>query len=136
MSEHQNTAGDPRTVRDQGAAKNRALVQEAARAARAVQQDAPLQATQAVQIVCADSRLASQYWAELGRGGEMRPHAIAASPAEAHRLFEQSAPLVTLLDESAVADAGALEPAVALLAEAAPVVVVAAAERAARIWPF
>src|SRR5579863_5923474 len=97
-------------------------------AGQATQKRTPAQAPQTVQIVCADSRLAGQYRAELERGGELRPCSLVSSPAEAHRLFQQSAPLVTLLDESAV-PAGALEPNVALLAEAAPVVVVAALER-------
>jgi hypothetical protein len=126
MNDHLN---ERKVSEHQGTVKDRAAVQVAP-AAPAVQEEVTLpQATHTVQIVCADSRLASQYWAELGRGGETRPHAVVASPAEAQRLFEHSVPLVTLLDESAVADAGALEPVVALLAEAAPVVVVAASER-------
>jgi hypothetical protein len=95
---------------------------------RAAKKVALLQPAQRIQIICADSGLAGQYRAELALGGEPRPCAIAASPAEAHKLFQQSAPLVTLLDASAVPAAEALEPAVALLAEAAPVVVVAAPE--------
>lgn len=96
MSDHQDT------VKDRGAVKAVQAIQEVALALAA-------QTAQTVQIVCADSRLASQYRAELAPGGESRKCAIAASPAEAHRLFEQSAPLVTLLDESAVPAASALE---------------------------
>ena len=84
---------------------------------RAAKKVALLQPAQRIQIICADSGLAGQYRAELALGGEPRPCAIAASPAEAHKLSQQSAPLVILLDASAV-------PA----AEAAPVVVVAAPE--------
>ncbi len=97
-------------------------------AAQATQKRTPVQAPQTVQIVCADSRLAGQYRAELERGGEPRHCSLVSSPTEAHRIFQQSAPLVTLLDDSAV-PVGALEPSVALLAESAPVVVVAALER-------
>jgi len=114
MSDHQST------IKDRGTAP---VAQAALKEVKLVQ------TAQKVQIVCADLGLAGQYLAELGHGGEPRPCAIIASPAEAHRLFQQSSPLVTLLDESAVPDAEALEPAVALLAEAAPVVVVAAPER-------
>jgi hypothetical protein len=112
---------DPQTT-----AKDRSAAPAGQAAAQAV---TLVQAGQKVQIVCADFNLAGQYLAELDRGGEQHPGAVARSPDEALRLFQQSSPLVTLLDESAVPSAGALEPAVALLAEAAPVVVVAAPER-------
>lgn len=83
----------------------------------------------AVQIVCADAHLASEYRVELDRAGEPRASAVAASPADAHAAFARAEPLVTLLDESAVPATASLEAAVALLAEAAPVVVVAGVER-------
>jgi hypothetical protein len=88
-----------------------------------------LQTAQTVQIICADSRLACEYQAELDRGVEPRPSAVVSSTAEARRIFARAQPLVTLLDESAVTAADSLEPAVALLVETAPVVVVAAPER-------
>jgi len=116
MSDPQNAAIDRNAGKNQNTPK-------------AAQELAPEQAAPKIQIVCADSGLAAQYRTELVRCGELRACAIAASPAEAHKLFQQSAPLVTLLDESAVPAAEALEPAVALLAESAPVVVVAALER-------
>lgn len=128
----QSTAPDQNTVRDRGTIIDRPPLRNTIKdrgAVRAAKEVALLQPAQKIQIVCADSGLAAQYRAELALGGELRPCAIAASPAEAHRLFQQSAPLVTLLDASAVPAAEALEPAVALLAEAAPVVVVAAPER-------
>jgi hypothetical protein len=88
-----------------------------------------VQTAQTVQIICADSRLACEYQAELDRGVEPRPSAVVSSTAEAREIFARAQPLVTLLDESAVPAADALEPAVALLVETAPVVVVAAPER-------
>lgn len=88
-----------------------------------------VQTAQTVQIVCADSRLACEYQAELDRGAEPRPSAVVSSTAEAREIFARAQPLVTLLDESAVPGVDALEPAVALLVESAPVVVVAAPER-------
>jgi hypothetical protein len=109
--------------------RSRGENREELRALPATQEVTPPQTAQTIQIVCADSGLADQYRKELGRCGELRSCAIVSSPAEAHNLFRQSAPLVTLLDESAVPAAEALEPAAALLAEAAPVVVVAALER-------
>ena len=82
-----------------------------------------------IQIVCGDSGLARRYLAELR--GRRKPHQLplALSPAEARRSFQQTEPAVTLLDESAVPAGESLESAVALLTEAAPVVVVAAPER-------
>ncbi len=88
-----------------------------------------LQTAQTVQIVCADSRLACEYQAELDRGVEARPSAVVSSTAEAREIIARAQPLVTLLDESAVLTPESLEPAVALLVETAPVVVVAAPER-------
>ncbi len=87
------------------------------------------EASPKIQIVCADAGLAGEYRAELDRDGAPPPCAVVSSPAEAHRLFEQAGPLVTLLDESSVPAGDSLESAVALLAGAAPVVVVAAPER-------
>jgi hypothetical protein len=88
-----------------------------------------VQTAQTVQIICADSRLACEYQAELDRGVEARPSAVVSSTAEAREIFARAQPLVTLLDESAVPAAESLESAVALLIETAPVVVVAAPER-------
>jgi len=125
MLPDQSTARDQATIKDRPPLRNMVKDRGALRAAKEV---AVLQPPQKIQIVCADPGLAGQYRAELALGGEPRACAIATSPAEAHRLFQQFAPLVTLLDASAV-PAEALEPAVALLAEAAPVVVVAAPEQ-------
>jgi len=88
----------------------------------------PVQTAQTVQIICADSRLACEYQAELDRGVEPRPSAVVSSTTEARAIFARVQPVVTLLDESAVA-ADSLEAAVSLLVETAPVVVVAAPER-------
>jgi hypothetical protein len=82
-----------------------------------------------IQIVCADAGLAGEYRAQLDRGGVPPPCAVVSSPAEAHRILDQAGSLVTLLDESSVPAGDSLESAVALLAGAAPVVVVAAPER-------
>jgi His Kinase A (phospho-acceptor) domain len=87
------------------------------------------QSARKIQIVCAESRLAVEYRAELDRGGEPGACGVVSSLAEARKILEQANPLVTLLDESAVPQDDSLESAVALLAEAAPVVVVAAPER-------
>jgi His Kinase A (phospho-acceptor) domain len=88
-----------------------------------------LQTAQTVQIICADSRLACEYQAALDRGLEPTPSSVVTSPDEACEIFAHAQPLVTLLDESALPAADSLEPAMALLVEAAPVVVVAAPER-------
>lgn len=125
MSDRQSPVIDRGVTKDRSSDKDRGAPQ----ALPAAQEATPPPTAQTIQIVCADSGLADQYRIELGRCGEPRPCAIAASTAEAHKLFQKSAPLVTLLDESAVPAAEALEPAVALLAEAAPVVVVASLER-------
>lgn len=84
---------------------------------------------QAVQIICADSRLACEYQTEIDRGAEARPSSVVPSMIEAREIFTHVQPLVTLLDESAVLGPDSLAPAVALLVETAPVVVVAAPER-------
>jgi signal transduction histidine kinase len=58
---------------------------------------------------------------------------VAVSPAEARRNFREVEPMVTLLDESAVAPGESLTSSAALLAETAPVVVAAAPERQAEL---
>jgi signal transduction histidine kinase len=92
-----------------------------------------LNRSRTVQIVCADPDLARHYLRELERGGELYELLLALSPAEARRNFREVEPVVTLLDESAVAPGTSLGFSAALLAETAPVVVVAAPERQAEL---
>jgi signal transduction histidine kinase len=89
-----------------------------------------------LQIVCADPELARRYLRELGRGGALCDLVLALSPAEAQRNIGRVAPMVTLLDESAVAPGDSLESAAALLRKIAPVVVVASRERQAELDGF
>lgn len=89
-----------------------------------------------VQIICADSDLVRRYLRELERGGALFELVLALSPAEAHRNAGPSGPVVTLLDESAVAAGASLESSVALLCDIAPVVVVASPERQADLDAF
>lgn len=88
-----------------------------------------------VQVICADPVLARQYLAELEQSCDSRPLPLARSASDARRSLRDAEPPVILLDESAVeaGGAGALESAVAMLTEAAPIVVVAAAERQAEL---
>ena len=86
-----------------------------------------------VQIVCADPGLARRYLRELERGGALYELMLALSATEAQRNFGQAGPVVTLLDESAVAPGEALGALAALLCETAPVVVVASPERQAEL---
>ena len=86
-----------------------------------------------VQIVCADPELARRYLRELERGGALYELVLALSPTEAQRNVGQTGPVVTLLDESAVAPGDSLESSAALLCEIAPVVVVASPERQAEL---
>jgi signal transduction histidine kinase len=86
-----------------------------------------------VQIVCADRLLARSYGRELERGGEPYRLWAASSPAEARLQSARLEPDVILFDQSAAAGEDSLEPVVALLTEAAPVVVVAATERQAEL---
>jgi signal transduction histidine kinase len=88
------------------------------------------------QIVCADPDLARRYLRELERGGALYELVLALSPTEAQRNFGQAAPVVTLLDESAVAPGEPLGTLTALLCETAPVVVVASPERQAELDGF
>jgi signal transduction histidine kinase len=81
-----------------------------------------------VQIVCADPDLARRYLRELERGGALFQLVLALSPAEARRSTGLAAPMVTLLDQSAVAACDSLESSAALLCEIAPVVAVASPE--------
>lgn len=82
-----------------------------------------------VQIVCADPVKAQTYRSELARSGQ--PHRLlpATSAAGACHGFGRVDPAVILLDESAASGEDPLEAVVALLTEAAPVVVVAAPQR-------
>ena len=89
-----------------------------------------------LQIVCADRDLAHRYLRELERGGSLCKFALALSAKQAQRNTGRIAPLVTLLDESAVRPGDSLQPAAALLCEIAPVVVVAARERQAELDAF
>jgi signal transduction histidine kinase len=89
-----------------------------------------------LQIVCADSDLARRYLRELERGGTLCELVLALSPAEVQRNAKHLTPLVTLLDESAVAPGDSLESAAALLCEMAPVVVAASRERQAELDRF
>jgi signal transduction histidine kinase len=89
-----------------------------------------------LQIVCADPDLARRYLRELERGGALCEFVLALSPSEAQRNAGQSAPMVTLLDESAVARNESLEFSAGLLCEVAPVVVVASRERQAELDAF
>jgi signal transduction histidine kinase len=89
-----------------------------------------------VQIVCADPGLARRYLRELERGGALYELVLALSATEAQRDFGQAGPVVTLLDESAVAPGEALGALAALLCETAPVVVVASPERQAELDRF
>ena len=89
-----------------------------------------------VQIVCADPDLARRYLRELERGGALYELVLALSATEAQRGFGQAGPVVTLLDESAVAPNEPLGALAALLCETAPVVVVASPERQAELDGF
>lgn len=89
-----------------------------------------------LQIVCADPDLARRYLRELERGGALCEFVLALSPCEARRNVGQAAPMVTLLDESAVAPGNSLELSAALLCDVAPVVVVASRERQAELDAF
>lgn len=83
-----------------------------------------------IQIICADPLLSRRYAAEIEQC--YRPQRISLAQAtEAHRSFRDADLAVILLDESAVEAAGnpSLESTVAMLTEAAPIVVVAAPER-------
>ena len=86
-----------------------------------------------LQIVCADPELGRRYLRELERGGALYELVLALTTAEAQRNFGQAGPMVTLLDESAVAANESLGAAAALLCEIAPVVVAAAPERQAEL---
>ena len=89
-----------------------------------------------LQIVCGDPGLARRYLRELERGGNLCEFVLALSPTEALRNMGSDAPLVTLLDDSAIAPGEPLEPSAALLCGIAPVVVVASAERQAELDAF
>jgi len=88
------------------------------------------------QIVCAEPDLARRYLRELERGGALCELVLALSATEAQRNCGQAAPVVTLLDESALAPGEPLGAVAALLCETAPVVVVASPERQAELDGF
>jgi signal transduction histidine kinase len=90
----------------------------------------------ALQIVCGDPDLARRYLRELERGGTLCEFVLALSPAEAKRSISRDAPLVTLLDESAVSRGDSLGLSAALLGDIAPVVVVASREHQAELDGF
>jgi signal transduction histidine kinase len=86
-----------------------------------------------VQIVCAEPDLARRYLRQVERGGALYELVLALSAVEARRNFGHAGPLVTLLDESAVAPGEPLGSLAASLCETAPVVVVASPERQAEL---
>ena len=128
MSDQRSMAKHPGAASDRNAIKGGALREGTPRESTLRKRTA-VQPAANVQIVCADSRLADEYRAELDRGAEPRSCAVVSSPAEARRIYEQVEQRVTLLDESAVPAENSLEAAVALLAETAPVVVAAPERR-------
>ena len=81
-----------------------------------------------VQIVCADRDVARHYLRELERGAGLYDLALAVSPLEAQRNAE-AAPVVMLLDESALQPGDSIERAAGLLCKIAPLVVVGSPER-------
>ena len=83
-------------------------------------------------IISADWLVAKDCIAELSALGGSYQTPVASSIALARKGFERTPPTVVFLEESAVdpmQDGGSLETAVGLLAETAPVVVLAAVER-------
>jgi nitrogen-specific signal transduction histidine kinase len=90
---------------------------------------------ESILIICADSSLTRQYFSELEQSGAKRRLLLAVSVAEARLAFQRLAPAVILLDASAQASAhantwpdgsdNALEAAISMLIEDAPVVLVA-----------
>jgi signal transduction histidine kinase len=86
-----------------------------------------------LQVVCAEPDLTYRYLRELERGGCLSDFVVANSAAEARRNTGYAPPLLTLLDESALAADDSLSLSVALLCEVAPVVVVASSERRAEL---
>jgi signal transduction histidine kinase len=89
-----------------------------------------------LQIVCADPPLARRYLRELERGGALYEFVLAISAADAQRNSGLTAPVVTLLDETAVERGASLNRLAAALCEIAPVVVVASREREAELASF
>jgi signal transduction histidine kinase len=89
---------------------------------------------QSILIICADSSLTRQYFSELEQSGAKRHLLLAVSVAEARLAFQRLAPAVILLDVSTQVSAqastcsdgsdNALEAAVSMLIEDAPVVLV------------
>jgi signal transduction histidine kinase len=86
-----------------------------------------------LQIVCAEPGLTRRYLSELERRRSLDEFVVANSAAEARRNADRAAPVVTLLDESAIAEGDSLELSVQLLCEAAPLVVVASRELQAEL---
>ncbi len=87
-------------------------------------------------VVSADAAITQHYVSELVASGGHYQMPLAVSVSQARKSFRRLPPAVILLDESAIdsGESGAsLETSVALLTEAAPVVVVAAPERQAEL---
>ena len=91
----------------------------------------PMSQERSVQVICGDPILARRYLAELERSCDAKHIPVASRAIDARDVLHGGEPPVILLDESAVevGGRGALETAVAMLTEAAPIVVVAGAER-------
>jgi signal transduction histidine kinase len=86
-----------------------------------------------VQIVCGDWELARRYAHELERSVHVSDLVLLPSASEARRSGARTAPLATLLDESAVEAGVSMEASSAPLCERAPLVVIASAERQAEL---
>jgi signal transduction histidine kinase len=85
-----------------------------------------------IYIISGDPRLAQKCIEELASLGGSYRTSVANSIEQARNCFGRTPPAVLFLDESAIdplRDGDTLEPVVGLLAETAPVVVVAAAEQ-------
>jgi signal transduction histidine kinase len=85
-----------------------------------------------IHIISADTVVAQSCIGELARVGSRYETQVASTVEQARKRFVRQAPLAIFLDESAINPAAgnlALEPAVTLLTEYAPVVVAAAPEQ-------
>ncbi len=88
--------------------------------------------SQAIHVISADAVVAQSCIGELAAVGSRYETQVANSVEQARKEFGRHAPVAIFLDESAIGGAtgsSALEPAVALLTEYAPVVVAAAPEQ-------
>ena len=89
-----------------------------------------------IYVISADPKVTQECLQELSAGRERYRIPIASSVEQARRAFRRTPPAAVFLDESAVPDCPggeSLESAIALLIEAAPVVVATAAEREAEL---